>query len=144
LPEPLPALRAPCTAARPAPRQGPSRNSAAPRPLAGATGFIGSLVLELLLRTTDVARVYALCRGKRGASARERLQRLLHSGLFHRVRDSPELLEKVGCGVSVTSQAVLCGRPCAVQARGCKPAAEARPRPRAGPAFVPRARAAQP
>ncbi|GBF91108.1 hypothetical protein Rsub_04777 [Raphidocelis subcapitata] len=63
--------------------------------LTGATGFIGSLVLELLLRTTDVARVYALCRGKRGASARERVQRLLHSGLFHLVRDSPELLAKV-------------------------------------------------
>jgi hypothetical protein len=50
----------------------------------------------LLLRTTDVARVYVLCRGKRGAGARERMQRLVHSGLCHLVRDRSELLDKVG------------------------------------------------
>lgn len=61
----------------------------------GGTGFIGSLVIELLLRTTDVSRIYVLARGKRGAPARERVLRLLHSGLFNMVRDDPKLLAKV-------------------------------------------------
>lgn len=52
-------------------------------------------MIELLLRTTDVARIYVLARGKRGASARERVSRLLHSGLFHHVRDDRDLLAKV-------------------------------------------------
>lgn len=34
-------------------------------------------------------------RGKQGMTAHERLQKLLHSGLFHLVRDKPELLDKV-------------------------------------------------
>jgi hypothetical protein len=34
--------------------------------LTGATGFVGSVVLERLLRTTNVERVYVLCRAKRG------------------------------------------------------------------------------
>jgi hypothetical protein len=73
--------------------------------LTGATGYVGSLVLELLLRQTQVGgvgwgeaacwppwpappkrgwlappqvkRVYALIRGKQGAGAQERLQTLL-------------------------------------------------------------------
>ncbi|KIY94228.1 Fatty acyl-CoA reductase 1 [Monoraphidium neglectum] len=61
----------------------------------GATGFIGSLVVELLLRTTNVGRIYVLARGKRGSSARERVQRLLHSGLFHQIRDKGDLVSKV-------------------------------------------------
>jgi nucleoside-diphosphate-sugar epimerase len=67
-------------------------------PHAGATGFIGSLVVELLLRTTNVGRIYVLARGKRGSSARERVQRLLHSGLFHQIRDKGDLVSKVRGG----------------------------------------------
>ena len=83
----------------------------------GATGFVGSLVLELLLRTTDVARVFVLARGKRGASARERVARLLHGGLFRLVRDRKDLLDKVAVvegdlaledlGLSQSDQAAL-------------------------------------
>lgn len=62
---------------------------------AGASGYIGSLVLEQLLRTTDVSKVFVLIRGKRGCPAPERLRRLLQSGLFHLVRDRPDLLAKV-------------------------------------------------
>ncbi len=53
------------------------------------------LQVEQLLRTTDVSRIYVLIRGKRGCTAQERLARLLQSGLFHMVRDSPTLLAKV-------------------------------------------------
>lgn len=43
----------------------------------GATGYIGGLVLEKLLRTTDVDLVYVLLRPKPGCSAKERLALLL-------------------------------------------------------------------
>lgn len=62
---------------------------------AGASGYIGSLLVEQLLRTTNVKRIYVLIRGKRGQSAKERLQRILHSGLFHLIRDDAALLQKV-------------------------------------------------
>ncbi|KAF6257117.1 male sterility protein-domain-containing protein [Scenedesmus sp. NREL 46B-D3] len=61
----------------------------------GATGYIGSLVVEQLLRTTAVSRIFLLVRSKRGAPGQERIARLLHSGLFHLVRDDPKLLSKV-------------------------------------------------
>lgn len=59
------------------------------------------MVLEQLLRTTEVKTVYVLIRGKRGCSAEERLHKLLYSGLFHMVRDNPKTLAKVStasCG----------------------------------------------
>ncbi|KIZ01368.1 Fatty acyl-CoA reductase 1 [Monoraphidium neglectum] len=55
----------------------------------------GSLVLESLLRTTRVRRVYVLLRGKRGCGAQERCDGLLQGPIFHMVRDKPELLSKV-------------------------------------------------
>ena len=63
--------------------------------LTGATGFIGGLVLELLLRTTDVGRVYVLLRSKKGETAAARLAKLLRGPMFHLVRDSPALVGKV-------------------------------------------------
>lgn len=51
--------------------------------LSGATGYVGSLVLEKLLRSTDVGRVYVLLRARRGAGPGERLERLLCGPLFH-------------------------------------------------------------
>jgi hypothetical protein len=63
--------------------------------LTGCTGYIGSLVLESLLRTTSVRRVHVLLRGKRGCGAQERCDRLLQGPIFHLVRDQPELLSKV-------------------------------------------------
>jgi fatty acyl-CoA reductase len=45
--------------------------------LTGATGFVGSLLLEALLRTTDVQRVYVLLRPKGGDSPQARLEKLL-------------------------------------------------------------------
>lgn len=63
--------------------------------ITGASGYIGSLVMEQLLRTTDVAKIYVLIRGKRGTTAQERLAQLLQKGLFHLVRDNPRLLAKV-------------------------------------------------
>jgi hypothetical protein len=53
-------------------------------------------VVEQLLRTTGVQRIFLLVRGKRDTRGEERIARLLHSGLFHLVRDDPKLLSKVG------------------------------------------------
>ncbi|CAD7696872.1 unnamed protein product [Ostreobium quekettii] len=64
--------------------------------LTGATGYVGSLVLEQILRVCpEVDRVYVLSRGKKSASARERVDRLLQMGLFHKLWDSPDVLAKV-------------------------------------------------
>jgi hypothetical protein len=45
--------------------------------LTGATGCVGGLVLESLLRTTNVAKVFVLLRKKGSSSAEERLSQLL-------------------------------------------------------------------
>jgi nucleoside-diphosphate-sugar epimerase len=63
--------------------------------LTGATGYVGSLVLESLLRTTDVAKVYVLMRGRRGLAAQARLDAVLSGPLFHLMRGRPALLRKV-------------------------------------------------
>ena len=56
--------------------------------LTGITGFVGSLVLEQLLRTCpDVHKVYVIARTKHSVSGSERVQQMLHSHpLFHLVR----------------------------------------------------------
>ncbi|KAH8295017.1 hypothetical protein KR018_005780, partial [Drosophila ironensis] len=42
--------------------------------LTGATGFMGKVMIEKLLRSTDVKRIYAMVRSKRGHNLQERLQ----------------------------------------------------------------------
>ena len=61
--------------------------------LTGATGYIGSLVLEKLLRSTRVGRVYVLVRPRRGQAPAERVARVLRGPLFHLL--SPSDLERV-------------------------------------------------
>jgi len=63
--------------------------------LTGCTGYIGGLVLEQLLRTTEVSRVYVLLRSKRGQTAQDRCNQVLQGATFHLIRDKPELLAKV-------------------------------------------------
>ena len=50
--------------------------------ITGGTGFIGKVLLEKLLRCTDVRRVYLLIREKKGISPNERLKKLFESKLF--------------------------------------------------------------
>lgn len=45
--------------------------------LTGATGYVGGLVLEALLRTTQVQKVYVVLRSKAGESPSDRLAGLL-------------------------------------------------------------------
>ncbi|KIY92507.1 Fatty acyl-CoA reductase 1 [Monoraphidium neglectum] len=63
--------------------------------LTGATGYVGGLVLEALLRTTDVGRVLVLLRPKAGAAPDARLAQLLQASIFRKVRDDRHLIAKV-------------------------------------------------
>jgi fatty acyl-CoA reductase len=50
--------------------------------LTGATGYLGGLVLEALLRTTEVQQVYVLLRSKGGQSPVQRLNKLMQVSLL--------------------------------------------------------------
>jgi len=63
--------------------------------LTGCTGYVGGLLLEQLLRTTEIGRVYVLLRPKKNQDAQERCNNMLQGPIFHLVRDKPELLAKV-------------------------------------------------
>ncbi|KAF5280111.1 hypothetical protein FQA39_LY18145 [Lamprigera yunnana] len=63
----------------------------------GGTGFMGKVLLEKLLRScSGVSKIYLLIRPRKGQSAQERLQQLLHSPLFDVMRkERPTDLQKV-------------------------------------------------
>lgn len=44
--------------------------------LTGATGFVGKILLEKLLRTCHVKRIYVLMRAKKDISAADRLEEI--------------------------------------------------------------------
>uniref|UniRef100_A0A383VYV1 Fatty acyl-CoA reductase n=1 Tax=Tetradesmus obliquus TaxID=3088 RepID=A0A383VYV1_TETOB len=85
--------------------------------ITGATGYIGSVVLEQLLRTTNCAAVYLLLRPKGKAPVQARAEALLKGALFHKVRSSEKLVQKVhvvagdislpGLGLSDADRATL-------------------------------------
>lgn len=65
----------------------------------GATGFVGKVLLEKLLRACpEVAKIYLFMRPKRGHSIRERLSQLTSSKLFDDLRSKyPSFEEKIDC-----------------------------------------------
>lgn len=64
--------------------------------ITGVTDYVGSLLLEHLLRVCpDVGTVYVLIRSKKNMSSKERLEKLLSSGLFHHLWDRTDLLHKI-------------------------------------------------
>uniref|UniRef100_A0A8D8WY92 Fatty acyl-CoA reductase n=2 Tax=Cacopsylla melanoneura TaxID=428564 RepID=A0A8D8WY92_9HEMI len=54
--------------------------------MTGASGFIGTILLEKLLRCTDVRKVYVLFRGKRNQGLDERLREYFAEDVFDRLR----------------------------------------------------------
>lgn len=50
--------------------------------ITGATGFVGKFLLEKILRSTHVDKVYILIRPKKGLSSQERLEKFLEQPLF--------------------------------------------------------------
>uniref|UniRef100_A0A182REJ2 Fatty acyl-CoA reductase n=2 Tax=Anopheles funestus TaxID=62324 RepID=A0A182REJ2_ANOFN len=55
--------------------------------ITGASGFLGKVLLEKLLRCLDARKIYVLIRRKRDYSAQMRLEQILKSMLFDRVRN---------------------------------------------------------
>jgi NAD(P)-dependent dehydrogenase (short-subunit alcohol dehydrogenase family) len=83
--------------------------------LTGASGYIGSLVLEKLLRSTRVGHVYLLLRPRRGVDPADRVAKLLRGPLFHLLDASEaarvsavagDILEP-GLGLSPEDEAML-------------------------------------
>ena len=65
--------------------------------ITGATGFMGKVLLEKLLRSCPgINRIYVLIRTKRGQSPKDRLKTMLEGRLFNGLNNSaPHVLEKV-------------------------------------------------
>ncbi|XP_024883964.1 putative fatty acyl-CoA reductase CG5065 [Temnothorax curvispinosus] len=65
--------------------------------ITGATGFMGKVLVEKLLRSCpEIKNIYLLMRPKRGQNVQERLQKLLNEPLFETLRrDSPGELTKM-------------------------------------------------
>ncbi|XP_012057002.1 PREDICTED: putative fatty acyl-CoA reductase CG5065 [Atta cephalotes] len=65
--------------------------------ITGATGFMGKVLVEKLLRSCpDIKNIYLLMRPKKGQNVQERLQELLNGPLFEKLRrDSPGELSKI-------------------------------------------------
>ncbi|KAJ8916682.1 hypothetical protein NQ315_000327, partial [Exocentrus adspersus] len=61
----------------------------------GATGFIGKVLVERLLRVADVKKLYFLIRRKKGKSPAERLQEIFSNVLFKRLLEQkPDAIKK--------------------------------------------------
>nr|XP_054930150.1 fatty acyl-CoA reductase 1-like [Dermacentor andersoni] len=64
--------------------------------ITGATSFIGKVLLEKLLRSCPVKRIYLLIRSKHGVEPDARLEAMLRSEVFQRIRlEVPDALGKV-------------------------------------------------
>ncbi|EDV48805.1 fatty acyl-CoA reductase wat [Drosophila erecta] len=68
--------------------------------LTGATGFLGKVVIEKLLRTTEVKRIYALIRPKRGIAIKDRITTWSKDAVFELLlKSKPEALQRV-CAIA--------------------------------------------
>ncbi|XP_021706515.1 fatty acyl-CoA reductase wat [Aedes aegypti] len=63
--------------------------------VAGGTGFVGKALLEKILRSLDVKKVYLLVRKKCGVCAEDRLRQLLEDRLFDQMREQVKKVEAV-------------------------------------------------
>lgn len=50
--------------------------------ITGATGFLGSCLIEKLLRSTDINNIYVLIRPKKGKQINERLEELTKNSVI--------------------------------------------------------------
>ena len=60
--------------------------------LTGGSGYVGALVLEKLLRCTNVSSIFVMLRAKKGEDVQARLSKMLNSSpVMHLLRDNPVL-----------------------------------------------------
>ncbi|XP_075543793.1 fatty acyl-CoA reductase 1-like [Dermacentor variabilis] len=87
--------------------------------ITGGTGFIGKVLLEKLLRSCPVKRIYLLMRSKRGVEPEERLDELFKCEVFQLLkREVPDARSKVkvvagdlalpGLGLSEADMTTIC------------------------------------
>ena len=87
--------------------------------LTGATGFLGKVILEKLLRDCrGISNVFVLLRSKQGIDPRRRVEEMTNSLAFARIRrENPALLQKIipvsgdityeGLGLSPSDERIL-------------------------------------
>ncbi|PNF31090.1 hypothetical protein B7P43_G16089 [Cryptotermes secundus] len=86
--------------------------------LTGATGFMGQVLMEKLLRTCQIDKLYIIIRPKKGMTEKERLKKIFDSYLYERLqREQPNCISKVvlvtgdneqrGLGLSQEDHALL-------------------------------------
>ncbi|VVC29130.1 Male sterility, NAD-binding,NAD(P)-binding domain,Fatty acyl-CoA reductase, C-terminal [Cinara cedri] len=64
--------------------------------LTGATGFLGTMILEKLMRTCSIKRIYILIREKKGKTPEERFKDLFNNSVFELMKkQTPNYLEKI-------------------------------------------------
>eukprot|EP00092_Neocalanus_flemingeri_P108494 GFUD01139350.1.p1 GENE.GFUD01139350.1~~GFUD01139350.1.p1 ORF type:complete len:496 (-),score=133.82 GFUD01139350.1:192-1679(-) len=64
--------------------------------ITGATGFMGKVLVEKLLRSTNVKKLYLLIRPKRGVQTKVRIQELMSSNIFDKLKESsPDVVSRV-------------------------------------------------
>jgi len=64
--------------------------------ITGATGFMGKVLVEKLLRSTNVKKLLLLIRPKKGVKTELRLKSLLESSVFGRIKKlDPQLFDKI-------------------------------------------------
>ncbi|EDV42333.1 uncharacterized protein Dana_GF17061 [Drosophila ananassae] len=64
--------------------------------MTGATGFLGKVIIEKLLRSTEVKRIYSMVRSKRGQNIQDRLKLWKADPLFDvLLRSKPDALQRV-------------------------------------------------
>ena len=62
----------------------------------GATGFMGKVLVEKLLRSTTLSKIYLLIRPKKGVATQTRLKQLLEARIFDKLRvEDKEALNRV-------------------------------------------------
>lgn len=87
--------------------------------ITGASGYVGALVLEKLLRCTNIDTVYVMLRSKKNEDVQSRLNKMLNSSpVMHLLRDNPVLskvkavvgdMKAVGLGISSEDKQVMAG-----------------------------------
>ncbi|XP_076749568.1 fatty acyl-CoA reductase 1-like [Xylocopa sonorina] len=65
--------------------------------LTGFTGFLGTIILEKLLRTcTEIGKIYIMIREKKGVKIDERIKKYFENPIFNTLRDAnPHFMQKV-------------------------------------------------